>query len=99
MAVPYSEAAQRYTNPEFQGRAQACCAEQAAIFINDARPEFNLLASGVLAGNLADIDAIIRQVTVIDTVGDIDTEDAALLSAVQSVWPIVGAARYGSGVV
>ena len=97
MAVVLGEAAQRYADPGFQGRAQACCAEQAGVFVNDGRPEYVGLAQGVIAGNTSDIDAIIRQVCVTDTAGDIAMEDDALRGAVQLVWPVVAAARgYGA---
>ena len=93
MAVILSEAAQRYADPVFQGRAQAACAEQAGVFVNDGRPEYVGLAQGVIAGNTSDIDAIIRQVCVTDTGGDMSSDDDALRGAVQAVWPVVAAAR------
>jgi hypothetical protein len=91
----YSEAATLYADEAFKGRAGAAIAEQAAVtYIGQEGTPESRLASGVIAGNEIDVDALTRQVTVAPTAGDKATNDADLLAAVQHAWPLVANARY-----
>lgn len=78
------------SNLDFRGRVSMCCAEQAKVFVNDGRAEFKTLASAAIADNVA---VTIQFVPLVATEPDMDAEstDAELLSAVQALWPIVGA--------
>lgn len=93
--MTYSESATLYADQAFQGRAQAAITEQAAqTYIGQVDTPEGRLASGIIAGNEVDMDALIRQVTVAPTAGDKATNDADLLAAVQTAWPLVANARY-----
>jgi hypothetical protein len=95
MPIIYLEAAQRYNDATFQGRAKACVAQQAQAYATSADPAISGMARGILGGNEVDEAAVIRQTVVQDTAGDIDVDDLALLGAVQAAWALVAPARYG----
>lgn len=89
----YAETAERYRDELFRNRSESCSREQAYVYINDARPDIKGLAAGVLAGVATDIDALIAAVSTAPGMSELDT-DPGLLSATQTVWPTVAAARY-----
>jgi hypothetical protein len=95
--VSYQDSADLYQDSAFHARAVACINEQAAQnYANQSGTPNGRLANGVLAGNVVDVDAIIRQTAVAPTAGDKATDDGALLGAVQYAWPLVANARYPS---
>jgi hypothetical protein len=102
MAINYLEAATRYSDDAFQGRAKACATDYANLaYANVVTPSNEKsLASGILAGNTVDEAALIRLVVVTEPVpdGDMDTDDVALFNAVKKAWPVISATRYGGAV-
>jgi hypothetical protein len=77
-------------NSAFRGRVSACVAEQAKVFVNDERPEYVNLAHSAIAAN----DPITDQfMPLISTQPDMsqDSDDGAILAAVQALWPTIGA--------
>lgn len=95
MAINYDSAAALYTDPVFEGRAKAAINEQARFYAVDPDPAKSGMARGILGGNELDEQATFRQITVTETGGDMTTDDAALLGAVQAAWALVAPARYG----
>jgi len=87
--MSYAEQAATAADEEFRARVRACSTEQALIFIDDARPEFNLLAEQVIRSP-AFADPLVPLVAgkpgLTTASGDPD-----ILAAVQSVWPVYGA--------
>jgi hypothetical protein len=77
---------------DFRGRVTACVVEQAKIFINDDRPEFYLLARDAITSPIAVVNDMILVVTTQPGI-TAESTDADILSAVQFVWPTVGASR------
>lgn len=77
-------------NLDFKGRVSMCIAEQAKVFVNDARPEFFMVANDAIADN-ATVTA--QFVPLVATQPDMDAEstDPELLAAVQALWAVVGA--------
>lgn len=74
---------------EFRGRILACVSEQSKIFINDARPEFWMLARDAINS----IESVTDQVAIMVTTQpgiNVDSTDGDILSAVQYVWPTAG---------
>ena len=90
----YQEMHDNYRAPQFRERAEMCVREQGLIFANDGRPQIAALGIGVTGGNWSDIEAIMAAVASGTNGTAAVTDDGALLSAVQSVWPTVAAARY-----
>lgn len=80
------------TNPVFRGRVRMSVAEQAQIFVDDTRPEYQMLAHQAIGAIEATTDQFVPLVA---TRPGMTTEstDGDILSAVQYVWPMVGA-RY-----
>jgi hypothetical protein len=84
-------------DPGFLTRVTSCASEQALIFKDDARPEFANLATAIIQtpGNarglfeLVCVSPSFREVT-----DSASVPDADILAAVQSVWPVYGAAVY-----
>jgi hypothetical protein len=81
-----------YADLDFKGRVSMCVAEQAKVFVNDARPEFKDLASKAIADNRLVTDQFLPLVA---TQPNMTTEstDGDLLAAVQALWPVVGASH------
>ena len=91
----YAEMADLYrSDMQQRNRMEMCAREQGYIYCGDGRPDIAALGRGVIGGDLGDIDAVIAAVCVQNTAGDIQKDDDVLLSAVQTVWPTVAAARY-----
>lgn len=91
--MTYQDQATLYLSPGFRSRGSMCCKEQGLIFAADGRADIAALGRGVVAGNAQDIDSILSAVVTYPGAGDLN-DDAALLGAVQYVWPTVAAARY-----
>lgn len=94
--MSYQDQSDLYRTGEQRNRMEMCVREQGYIFAADGRPDIASLGRGVVAGDLTDIDAVIAAVCVGPNSAELG-EDGPLLSAVQSVWPTVAAARYPQG--
>jgi len=86
--MTYQDTAALVKDPEFIGRVTAAASEQALIFINDARPEFIIVAETVILfpGNAAPLTNLVAGqpgITAASTDGDV-------LAALQAVWPVYG---------
>lgn len=77
-------------NFEFQARITAASTEQALIFINDARPEFQEPARQIILspGNAAPFFSLVAGQPAMTE----DSTDGDILAALQAVWPQYGAA-------
>lgn len=91
--MTYQEDADLYGDEEFRARATMCVREQGYVFSADGRPDIAALGRSVVAGSLMDIDAVTAAAITAPGSEGLD-DDAALLAAVQAVWPSVAAARY-----
>lgn len=78
------------TNLDFRGRISMCVAEQAKVFVNDGRPEFNGLAADAIEDNRTATEQFMPLVATQPGV-DADSTDGDLLAAVQALWAVVGA--------
>lgn len=74
----------------FKGRLGMCVAEQAKIFIDDERPEYNALASVALGNYLAVTEQFLPLVATQPGMTS-DSTDGDILAAVQLLWPTLGA--------
>jgi len=90
--MTYQEQSDLYRG-EQRNRMDIATREQGYIFAADGRPDIAALGRGVVGGDMQDIDAVIAAVSVSPSWDQLD-DDAALLAAVQGVWPTVAAARY-----
>lgn len=77
-------------NPEFQTRVTAASTEQAMIFVNDERPEFNTPAQRIIlaAGNAAPLFPLVANQPAMS----VESTDEDILAALQAVWPVYGEA-------
>jgi len=91
--VSYQTKAEAYADPDTRARIYMCEVEQAYVFVNDGRPDIAQLADRVIAGEPTAQNALASGVCASPN-GDNLTEDGPLLSAMQSVWPVVAAALY-----
>lgn len=101
--MAYKDIAGLAGNMDYTSRLTACCTEQAAVFINDARPEYIALAEAVIT----DAGAALWFAWLVAAApgfgdaygsGGIEAiEDGMLLSAVQANWPIVAEAHAPEG--
>jgi hypothetical protein len=82
------------TNPTFRGRLSSCVAEQAKVFVNDARPEFYSLAQTAILSNSTVTDQMLPLVTTQPGMTEAST-DGDLMSAVQALWAVVGSRYVG----
>jgi hypothetical protein len=92
--MTYSETAALVDDPDFRGRVTSASSEQALIFINDARPEYIVVAQTVIlypgnAGPLVNLVAGQPGITAAAT-------DADILAALQAVWPKYGTSLLAS---
>jgi hypothetical protein len=87
-------------DPDFNGRSIAAATEQAATFVNDARPSWVALAQAVMRGESDKLAAFVRSNAagpgIADkadngdgTIDQAKISDADLLSLTQAAWPIV----------
>ncbi len=85
-----SQAALATYDQTFKLRLSMCVVEQAKIFTNDERPEYNILADQALANHMAITE---RFVPLVATQPGMTPEatDGDILSAVQYLWPVLGA--------
>ena len=91
--MAYSDMAALMADQTQTDRIDACIREQGAIFAGDGRADIASLGRAVVSGSYGDITAVRNAVCTGPSWNTID-DDQALLSAVQSVWPTVAAARY-----
>jgi hypothetical protein len=87
--MTYADQADTAADDGFRARVQACATEQALTFINDARPEFNVLAELVIHSpgtGAALVPLVAGKPGIVITSPDPD-----VLAAVQAVWPVYGA--------
>ena len=87
--MSYADQAATAADPGFIDRVAACGVEQAEIFVNDARPEFHVLARQVI-GSAYTARALVPLVAARPGI-TADSGDPDLLAAVQNVWPVYGA--------
>jgi hypothetical protein len=87
--MTYADQAATAADPGFGDRVTACAVEQAQIFVNDDRPEFQVLARQVIASTQS-ARALVPLVAGKPEMST-ESDDGAILSAVQAVWPIYGA--------
>lgn len=80
------------TDAKFRARVRMCVAEQAEIFVNDARPEFKQLAYQAISALEPTTDQFVPLVSVRPAMTT-ESTDGDIMAAVQYVWPIIGA-RY-----
>jgi hypothetical protein len=76
----------------FQNRVTMCVAEQAEIFVDDIRPEYQSLAYQAMAALEATSAQFVPLVAIRPGM-TVDSTDGDILAAVQYMWPKVGA-RY-----
>jgi hypothetical protein len=88
--MSYADTYALTNDPAFIGRVQAAASEQALIFVNDERPEFNGPASLVIVSS-ANAYAFVSLVAAQPAISA-DSTDADILAALQAVWPQYGAA-------
>jgi len=79
-----------YADLDFRSRLSMCIAEQAKVFVNDERPEFFQVAHDAIADNAKVTDQFLPLVATQPGMTN-ESTDADLLSAVQALWPVVGA--------
>jgi hypothetical protein len=87
--VAYSDEFDLTNDPEFRGRVGMCVAEQAKVFVNDERPEFYQLANVAIGDYRVVADQMMPLVATQPGMSNTAT-DGDILSAVQSLWPVVG---------
>lgn len=92
--MTYADTAELSTNFEFVKRVNAAATEQAMIFVNDDRPEFNGPASAVILSvyNAAPFHSLVAGQPGMS----VDSTDGDILAALQFVWPHYGAALIAS---
>lgn len=97
--MPYIDVSRLVGDQDFTNRITACCTEQAAVFINDQRPEWVALAEAIIA-DAAAAAWFYWLVAAAPGFGDAFAgggseaiTDQMLLSAVQALWPTVAAAH------
>ena len=88
--MTYQESYALSTDYVFQSRITAAATEQALIFINDARPEFNEPARLVIVspGNATPFFSLVSAQPAMTA----ESTDGDILAALQAVWPQYGAA-------
>jgi hypothetical protein len=87
--MTYAEDAATTNDPGFRDRVFACATEQAKTFVNDARPEFYVLAQQVISSQMYATGLIPLVAAEPGVTPAVD--DPGLLGAVQAVWPTYGA--------
>jgi hypothetical protein len=91
--MTYLEQSERYRDMAERDRYEMCVREQGYIHATAADPSKAALGRGVTAGSMADIDAVIAAICV-GANSALLGDDGDLLSAVNTAWPTVAAARY-----
>lgn len=80
----------------FRDRSLTCCKEQALLFKDDQRPEFNVLAWEIIADPSV-AHGVFELVCVQPDFAEIgqstEITDGQILAAVQAVWPTYGHTR------
>jgi hypothetical protein len=90
--MSYEDQSDLSKNVGFASRVRMCVAEQAQIFVNDERPQFQQLAYQAITA----LDSTAAQFTplVASRPGmSTASTDGDIMAAVQYVWPLIGA-RY-----
>jgi len=87
--MTYADQAATTQDPAFNDRVIACTVEQALVFVDDQRPEFKLLAQQVIssAGYGRQLVPLVAGKPGMSP----ESDDGAILAAVQAVWPVYGA--------
>jgi len=90
--MTYQDTASLVKDADFIGRVTAAASEQALIFIDDARPEFIIVAETVILfpGNAAPLTNLVAGQPGITAAAT----DADILAALQAVWP-----KYGNSLI
>lgn len=94
--MAYQDTATLVADPVFTNRITACCTEQAAIFINDQRPDYVALADEVIreAATAVWFYWLVASAPGFgDAGGSSAITDPMILSAVQNLWPVVASAH------
>jgi len=97
--MSYQQMSDDYRSPEFRLRGEMCVKEQALILVDSDDAPSAALARMVVGGDWTSIEAVLVAVAVGPDGAAAVTDDGALLSSVQSVWPVVGAAKFPQLVV
>ena len=92
--MSYQEQSDRYRSITDRGRYEMAIREQAHLtFADDPDLANQALANSVIAGKVADIDALIAAICVGPNSATL-SEDGSLLGAVQTAWPVTASAIY-----
>jgi hypothetical protein len=103
--MSYQAQYQLTSDSDFNGRSIAAATEQAATFVNDARPSWVALAQAVLRGETDKLAAFVRYNASAPGIADkadngdgtVDSSkvsDADLLSLTQAGWPTIAGLYY-----
>jgi hypothetical protein len=90
--VSYNSQANLSKDPDFQHRIEMCIAEQAEVFVGDARPEYKGLAFQAVSALETTTAQFVPLVAMRPGITD-ESVDGDILAAVQFLWPTIGA-RY-----
>jgi hypothetical protein len=96
MIMGYHDIATIVGDSDFTNRITACCTEQAAVFVNDQRPDYVALADAIIAeaGNATWFYWLVSAAPGFGDAGSpAAITDPMILSAVQALWPTVAAAH------
>jgi hypothetical protein len=88
--MSYTDTATLVATPAFQARILAASTEQALVFVNDARPEFTVVATAVIlsaANAYPLVNLVAGEPGIVEA-----SNDSEILSALQAVWPLYGTA-------
>ncbi len=96
--MSYLSSAALAADPIFQKRMSSATTEQAAIYQNDARPEFIQLADNILRNPQAALTQFCVQASVQPGFNEAESQDAIddgqILSAVQAIYPTIAGVNY-----
>ena len=90
--MSYADQAALLQDQDYVLRGYACVRTQALVFVNDARPEFTIVANAVLTDPTAGIAYKVVAMSTAQPAMSHDSTDGDLDAAVQYVWPLVGSA-------
>lgn len=90
--MTYAQQDDLANDQEFRGRVRMCVAEQSEVFVTDDRPNYSQLAIQAVNSLETTTDMFVPLVAVRPGMS-LQSTDLDILSAVQYVWPLVGA-RY-----
>lgn len=93
--MSYAARSDLFRDMDARNRMSMCVIEQAFLFAFDGRDDIAALGKSIVAGNGADIDAVMAGVVTGPNWATLD-DDEALLGAVQQAWPTVASAKFTS---